>query len=295
MTPSSAELSALSRLFSSAVFRELAKHGHSASFARLFEQAGLEGSCRPTATVADGFDSAFAVLKQAGLRDEYVYRAALTHKILMGKHSLNTATMMTEFRTGSCKADLVILNGTATVYEIKSERDSLARLMNQVMNYKKVFAAVNVIASEAHIDSVLATVPRDIGVMCLSTRDSIRTIRDAVAQPECVCPATVFESLRSAEARLIIERLGASVPDVPNTRLRAAMRSVFATQKPEAVHGAMVATLKRTRSLSSLRDLVMRLPSSLQPAALSIRVTPREHASLIKGVSTPLIEAMSWE
>ncbi|MEI9986083.1 MAG: sce7726 family protein [Aliidongia sp.] len=55
---------------------------------------------------------------------------SVTQKILMGKHSLRTASMLNEFRAGSCKADLVILNGTATVYEIKSERDSLTRLAN---------------------------------------------------------------------------------------------------------------------------------------------------------------------
>lgn len=74
------------------------------------------------ATVGDVFDQAFEILKVAGQRDEYIYRAAISQKILMGTHSLRTASMLNEFRAGSSKADLVILNGTATVYEIKSER-----------------------------------------------------------------------------------------------------------------------------------------------------------------------------
>ena len=103
----------------------MAAKGRSATFARLFSIAGIAEIIAPHATVGEGFDAAFTVLKTAGLRDEYVYRAAVTHKILMGTHSLKTASMLTEFRTGSSKADLVILNGTATVYEIKSERDSI--------------------------------------------------------------------------------------------------------------------------------------------------------------------------
>ena len=78
--------------------------------------------------------------------------------------------MLSEFRAGTCKADLVILNGTSTVYEIKSERDSLVRLSNQVKNYKRVFAMVNVITSEGFVKSVCTTVPDDVGVMCLSKR-----------------------------------------------------------------------------------------------------------------------------
>jgi hypothetical protein len=63
------------------------------------------------------------VLKRSGLRDKYVYKAALTQRVLMGKHSLRTACMLSEFRVGDRKADITILNGTTTVYEIKSDRD----------------------------------------------------------------------------------------------------------------------------------------------------------------------------
>jgi len=78
------------------------------------------------------FERAFSLLEREGYRHEYVYKAALTQKIFLGRHSLQTASMLSEFRVGQCKADLVILNGTSTVYEVKSERDSLDRLERQV-------------------------------------------------------------------------------------------------------------------------------------------------------------------
>ena len=294
MAFSVSQLSAISRLFSSAVFHEMAKKGRSAMFARLFGQTGVEQHCEASATVGDGFDSAFAVLRRAGLRDEYIYRAAVTHKVLLGKHSLKTACMLTEFRAGACKADLVILNGTATVFEIKSERDSLARLANQVANYKKVFASVNVIASEGHVRSVMETVPEEVGIMCLSRRHHIRTVRNAVDQPDKICPVTVFESLRTAEARMILKTLGAPIPEAPNTLLHSALKEVFATLEPKDVHRTMVITLKRTRDLAPLGDLVERLPESLYAAALSIQVHRAAHDRLVEAVSTPLAAAMSW-
>lgn len=294
VAPNSAQIAAMTRLFSSAVFREMARKGRSPLFSRLVGLADIGELCADDATVGQAFDAAFGVLKTAGRRDEYIYRSALTHNVLMGTHSLNTACMLTEFRAGVCKADLAILNGTATVYEIKSERDSLARLGNQVENYKRVFARAYVIASEDHVAGVLDTVPDDVGVMMLSSRYRISTVREAEDRPDRICPATVFESLRSAEAGAILKGLGVPLPDVPNTLRHAAMRELFETLDPTAVHVAMVKTLKRTRDLAPLSSLVDQLPRSLHAAALSIQVRRTDHERIVEAVSTPLGAAMAW-
>jgi hypothetical protein len=293
-THRSAQLSALTRLFSAAVFREMAKKGQSGLFRRLLGQTDLIEHVDQSTTVGDIFDYAFNILKIAGHRHEYIYRAAITQKVLLGKHSLRTASMLNEFRVGSCKADLVILNGTAAVYEIKSERDSLARLVNQVENYKRVFATVNVIASDVHIESVLDTIPDDVGVMCLSKRYQIRDMRKAVDCPARICPVTVFESLRMAESIIILQALGVTIPEVPNTQKHAVMRDLFAKLDPVALHVEMVRTLKRSRDLAPLGDLVDRLPRSLQAAALSISVRRSDHSRLIDAILTPLHVAMTW-
>lgn len=291
---SAAQLSALARLFSATVFREMAKKGRSGLFCRLLGQTDLIEHVGSSATVGDTFDSAFDILKIAGHRDEYIYRAAISQKVLMGTHSLRTASMLNEFRVGSCKADLVILNGTATVYEIKSERDSLARLANQVENYKRVFAKVNVIASEGHIEGVLDTIPDDVGVMCLSKRYRITSVREALDCPARICPVTVFESLRMAESIAILQAMGVAVPEVPNTQKHTAMRDLFAKLDPITLHAEMVRTLKRTRDLAPLGDFIDRLPKSLQAAALSVSVPRSDHSRLIDAIATPLRAAMTW-
>lgn len=294
MTPTTSELSALTRLFSSAVFQEMAKKGRSPLFKRLLDQTRVAARCRADATVGTAFESAFSILRIVGQRDEYVYRAALTKNILMGKHSLRTASMLNEFRVGSCKADLVILNGTASVYEIKSERDSLARLVNQVENYKRVFATVNVIVSESHTESVRRVVPDDVGIMCLSRRYQISVEREAVDCPGRICPVTVFESLRTAEAAAILKALGTTVPAVPNTQRYRVMRDLFAELEPVALHRQMVRTLKRTRNLAPLSELVDQLPESLHAAALSLPLRRSGHGRLVEAVATPLDTAMAW-
>jgi len=294
MTQNATQLSALSRLFSSSVFREMAQKGRSPLFARLFYQTGLSSQQVAQGTVGAAFEAAFAALRKSGLRDEYVYRSALTHNILLGRHSLNTTSMLTEFRAGSCKADLVILNGTSTVYEIKSDRDSLSRLGNQIENYRKVFAKIYVIAGEAHVQEVIGSTASDIGVLRLARWDRIHTVREAVDRSDSVCPVAVFESLRLPEARVILQDLKIPVQDVPNTMLYGVMRECFARLEPAAVHHRMVQTLKRTRNLAPLGALADQLPASLRPAALSIQVRREDHERLLEAVRTPLSEAITW-
>lgn len=293
-TLTSARLAAISRLFSSSVIREMARTGRSPLFLRLAVQSDLLDFVDASNRVSDLFEVAFALLRREGHRHEYIYKAALTQRILLGKHSLQTASMLTEFRVGECKADVAILNGTATVYEIKSERDSLYRLARQVTAYARVFARVYVIAAESHVDAVIASVPGDVGILRLSDRHHISTVREAADHPERTSPAAIFDSIRTDEARLILMTQGVTIPVVPNTILSAVLRDLFVTLDPSTAHSGMVQVLKKTRNLLPLSDLVAQLPPSLQTAALSVPLRKLDHSRLVTAVNTRLNEALSW-
>lgn len=290
----SSQLAAAARLFSSAVVQEMARSGRSPLFSRLASESTLtdlmsEGDC-----VGRFFDVAFNFLKRKAYRYEYAYKSAITHKVLLGVHSLRTASMLTEFRIGGCKADLAILNGTSTVYEIKSERDNLSRLTNQVLTYRRVFAKVNIITGENHLEGVRDLVPKEVGILLLNDRFQISTIREAVNRPENIDPRTVFESVHRSEAEEILTRMGGTVPSVPNTRFHAAMLDIFEKLPPSQLHECMIAVLKETRSMLPLSILTDALPKSLQAAAFSTPLHRRDHARLLSAIKTPLSEALSW-
>lgn len=285
---------AISRLFSSSVIHEMARRGRSPLFARLVNESRLSLSLSASAPVFSLFELAFSLLKREGFRHEYIYKAALTHKILLGKHSLQTASMLTEFRVGKCKADLAIFNGTATVYEVKSERDSLTRLESQIRAYASVFARVYVIAAETHVSAVMGCVPEEVGMLYLNRRHQITTLREAVDQPEHTSSAAIFDSIRADEARMILSSHGVSLPRVPNTELNAMLRHAFVQLKPRDAHDGMVQVLKKTRNLLPLSDLVSQLPPSLHTAALSVPLRKLDHQRLVSAVNTPLCDAMGW-
>ena len=288
------QLAAISRLFSSSVVREMSRKGRSPLFARLATQSQLLRSISLSDRVCTLFEAAFSLLKREGYRHEYIYKAALTHKILLGKHSLQTASMINEFRVGGCKADVAILNGTATVYEVKSERDSLTRLERQIEAYATVFAKVYVIAAESHIRAVTSIVPDFVGVLCLNSRHKISTLRDAANQPERTSPDAIFNSIRMEEARMILSSFGVCIPCVPNTELHAVLRNEFVKLDTTQAHEGMVRVLKKTRNLLPLSALVDRLPPSLQTAALSVPLRKADHQRLVDAVNTPLKDAMGW-
>ncbi|MDB6161463.1 MAG: uncharacterized protein JWO04_5169 [Gammaproteobacteria bacterium] len=290
----SPQLAALSRLFSSSVIRELARRGRSPLFTRLARQSQLFASLPASECVHSLFDAAFQLLKRQGCRDEYVYKAALVQKILLGRHSLQTASMLNEFRVGGCKADLAILNGTATVYEVKSERDSLARLQRQIAAYMTVFSRVYVITAETHVNAVMTSLPEEIGVLQLNSRHQISTLREAADRPERTSPIAIFESIRTGEARLILQARGVSIPVVPNTQQSAVFRQLFGKLNPREAHESMVQVLKKTRNLLRLSDLVAQLPDSLHTAAMSVPLRKLDHARLVTAVNTPLKDAMAW-
>ena len=288
------QLAAISRLFSSTVIREMARRGTSPLFARLASQSLLLESLSGSQPVYSLFDAAFSLLEREGNRHEYIYKAALTHRILLGKHSLQTASMLNEFRVGECRADLVILNGTSTVYEVKSERDSLTRLERQMAAYATVFARIYVIAGEKHVEAVMASVPKDVGILRLNSRYQISTLRDAADRPERTSSAAIFDSIRMLEARLILKMHGVSVPVVPNTELHSVLRQLFVGLQPRQAHDAMVQVLRKTRNLLPLSALIAQLPPSLQTAALSVPLRKLDHARLVTAVNTRLKDARVW-
>ena len=288
------QISAISRFFSTTVIQEMARRGKSPLLARLLKDFRLVDMVSELEMVRELFEKAFSFLKRKNCRHEYIYKAALTQKLLLGVHNLQTSAMLSEFRVGNSKADYAILNGTAAVYEIKSERDTLSRLEGQIAAYQKVFAEVNVIAGENHIKAVFDLVPREVGVLILSDRHQISTLREAKKVPERTCPATIFESIQLKEARIILEDLGVKVPNVPNTQLYKELRTRFIKLNAYDAHSGMVKTLKRTRNLISLETLLNDLPPSLQAATLSTSLRKQDYGRLLDAINSPIQDAVMW-
>lgn len=76
---------------------------------------------------------------------------------------------------GKCRADIAVVNGHLIGYEIKSNKDSLRRLDEQVKSYNAVFDKVSIIVGNRYINSIQKHIPEWWGVIV-----SVRGPRDAV-------------------------------------------------------------------------------------------------------------------
>jgi hypothetical protein len=76
---------------------------------------------------------------------------------------------------GKCRADIAVINGHLIGYEIKSNKDSLRRLDEQVKSYNAVFDKVSVIVGNRYINSIQKHIPKWWGVIV-----SVRGPRGAV-------------------------------------------------------------------------------------------------------------------
>lgn len=270
----------LARLFSANVIKDLATKGFSRLASGILSESQLVDKLNPQMTLRDFYNELFSILFRT-YRNEYIYKNAIADKILLGRHSLNSSFMLTEFRAGNCKADTVILNGTSTVYEIKSTYDSVTRLERQLAAYEKIFDHVNVITSEDQLTKVEKIINKHVGLMILNERYAISTIREPSSLKEKVDPSTIFDSLRKPEYMQIISARFGSIPDVPNTRIYSECKAMFSELEPQSAHDEMVRVLKKRGNCHQLQEFITQVPNSLKAAALACRLSSREKSAFL--------------
>ena len=281
----------LTRLFSSNVVRDLASTGSSKIAFKVLSESHLIEMLDPHMVLRDFYDGLFRFLFK-NYRNEYIYKNALAEKILLGKHSLNTSFMLSEFRAGNCKADSVILNGSSTVYEIKSTYDSVARLERQLTAYHKTFDRINVITSDDQLAKVEQVINDSVGSMVLSDRYTISAVREPVSQKACIDPSVIFDSLRKSEYTAIIKAQFGSVPDVPNTRIYAECKRLFVELDPRIAHDEMVRVLKKRGNCRLLRDFITQMPNSLKAASLACKLTKQNRSAFLKLLDEEIGESL---
>ena len=148
-------------------------------------------------------------------RNEYFYKNTLLNKLLLGVHSINTTTALTEVPIAKSKADFVLINGKAVVYEIKTELDNLERLSSQIDDYYKAFDHVAVVTFEKNLlqlQKVLDSIDKPVGIYVLRKNGKLGTIHKPQRYIEDLNKEIIFKLLRKNEYENIIEYNGWASP-----------------------------------------------------------------------------------
>lgn len=274
----------LSKLFSGSALKQLAEGSVTGSFTQTLKLSGLEQAL--DGTLADMFDFVFDHMCRF-YRSEYVYKNAIATKILEGRHSLKTATFLGEFRVNQSKADTVILNGTSSVYEIKTELDDLARLPSQLSDYGKVFDHICVVTHERGIDLLKKILPLHVGIIALTDKYTLRTHREPISNKAMVDPEVIFSSLRQKEYLSILVELQGFVPNVPDALMYQSCLEQFRKIPPEQAHDAMVRMLRLRSFEREFIDFISELPRSLKSAGLASSLSRKQRFALLAKLKLP--------
>ena len=264
-------LQRLAGSFSTAVLRAVARGVVDPS--AIPRLSGLQAlSLSPGATVGDAFGAAFDLLAK-GYRNEYVFKNLLVSKVVFGRHSPRTATALLEQPMGASEADVLVLNGTSTVYEIKTDYDGLGRLERQLDDYSRYSEFVNVLASDRRVSAIEKRAPRHVGVLALGRSGRLSVVREPRSTLDRLDSATLFELLRTSEALACASMCLGYEVDVPRGHLRARLREVFGRLDVVQTHRLVVDAL-RTRG-SSARELVQApgFPTSLRALAYGTQIS----------------------
>lgn len=212
------------------------------------------------------YDKTFSRLSTE-YRSEYYFKNTIALRRLLGRHSLNTAAMLSEFRVGKSKADCVIVNGKTTCYEIKTEYDTLNRLDEQLNDYLKIFDEVYVVCAAKNLDKVLDATDHRVGVLELTKKNYLSEKRTATPRTSPVDVDVLIKSLRKDEYLDLVRRTTGITPDVPNSQLLKTCKLILKSVEHTQLATSFIDVLKEKRINDS--NLVNALPRSLINAAIS--------------------------
>ncbi|WP_308469238.1 sce7726 family protein [Acinetobacter junii] len=242
-----------------------------------------------TTSIDDIYSSAFEFLSR-NYRNEYVYKNLIARKILRSKHSLQSSVLLSEFRVGQNKADLVLLNGCSTCYEIKTEYDSLNRLEDQLQSYIQLFEKVYVVCPSSLQVDVEAIIPHSVGIIVLTDNNTLRTIKDAISN-NIFDISLMMKSLRKEEYLDIAENIYGLKIDVPNTQVFDLCFKILNKSDRAVVNNLFLKTLKKYRKNNI--EAINTLPSPLTNALISFKFNKNDIKNLISFFSEKELNVLS--
>lgn len=154
---------------------------------------------------------------------DFEIREALHRKVLKPYHRCDSTIIVDELGLahGKKRIDVAVLNGHLHGYEIKSAKDTLARLPEQLNQYRKSLQKLTVVVAPNHMDGVLSIVPEWSGI--IEARKGPRgginftTIRKATLNPE-VDGVALAHLLWRKEAIELLTRFGLSDKELNKSR-----------------------------------------------------------------------------
>lgn len=185
-------------------------------------------------------------------QNEYYFKNTLLNKLLLGVHSTNTTTALTEVPVAKSKADFILINGKAVVYEVKSALDNFERLRSQLSDYYKAFSYVSVITCEDSyhtLSKILEGTPT--GICVLTKRKQISQRKVAEEYTNNLDSTTIFKVLTKPEYETILLDVFGNLPKTSQFEYYRTCKKLFCSIDIQEAHKLFTAILKKRNSINA--------------------------------------------
>lgn len=196
-------------------------------------------------------------------RNEYFYQNTLLNKLLLGKHSLNTTTALTQIPIAKSKADFILINGKAVVYEIKTELDTFERLKTQLKDYYKAFDHVCVVTCENNykkLEKLLENTP--VGIYILTNRNTLKFKKEPIKNTEQLEHKSIFKILHKKEYENILLEYFQYLPNTTPVFYYRECYNLFSKIPLEEAYNIFLKQLKNRNKIK--KDDFIKVPYELK-------------------------------
>ena len=278
------KLNILNKFFSRNTFRHCYEDGYDKTYGQVIRRyinSGLEK------TNSELVSEIYKVLKNE-YRNEYYYKNTLLNKLLLGVHSVNTTTALTEIPIAKSKADFVLINGKAVVYEIKTELDNLDRLENQINDYFKAFDHVAVVTYKENVTAIqkkIENIGKPVGIYVVQRRGTIKTIQEPEVYRDALDAQILYKILRKPEYEEIILKKYGFLPEVSAFQYYSECRKLFMKMPIEEAYGYVLNLLKKRTRI--IKEAYKEIPYELKFLAYFMELKTEDYEKITYFLNQP--------
>jgi hypothetical protein len=197
-------------------------------------------------------------------RNEYVYKNTLLNHFLINnkKYNVNNTIALTEIPVGKSKADFILINGHAEIYEIKTGLDNFDKLEAQIQNYYKAFDRVSIVTSpdkQNDLENLLRG--SKAGMYILDKKMKINEIKPSKCERQYLEHTAIFKILRKNEYENIIKSFG-ELPDVSQFCYYKECLKMFCKIDIKKVYSCFLSEMKKRYVVE--KKYFLNMPESLK-------------------------------
>lgn len=253
---------ALNRFFTKYILEDLIKNQTNETYIEIIERYVIDESGKSNGEII----SQIYKYMSKNYRNEYFYQNTLLNKLLIGRHSLQTTTALTQIPVGKSKADFVMINGKAVVYEIKTELDSFERLPTQLADYYKAFNHVCVVTCESNYKKLVSLLNNTPVGICILTnkRNTLHFEKEPEEDNTHLTHKALFKILNKKEFETILLQYYSQLPKATQVFFyEACYRAFSCIPLNEAYLMVLKELKKRNQIIRKYFDLVPKELKSL--------------------------------